>query len=142
MRAQIVISCTTNYSLPDQSTKPPLWLYGCSFPPQLCCFWVIENFQTDQYKTTFLKTPSLPHTNPLVCPLKRFMIFFISLYLFPPLRKFSNYLSYQNIEKGGIIWCGAPTSKIWINPQKVMDENAINMATSALQWPIHTPRIS
>ena len=54
----------------------------------------------------------------IICTI--FTILFTSLYLSHPLGKFSNYLSYQNIEKGGIICPDAPTIHICTSPWKLM----------------------
>ena len=113
--------------------KTPLWLYISPFRPQLCCWWAIKILPNQPIKNTnsVCWSTSIPTNIPLGCPIQKLHSIYIPLYLFCLLVKCYNYLPPWKIEKGDIIWCGAPKSQIWIKPWKSMDGN---FHTSGNNW--------
>ena len=103
--------------------KPLIWVYSQNFPPCLCYFWAIKILPNQPIrKLTFFVGKCLSCPPALLDNISRiFIIFYISLYFFLILVKCSNYLPYWNIEKGSIIRCQTPTSKICINAWKISE---------------------
>ena len=58
-----VIPFVTHYGLPEQSIKPPIWVYSWPFPPYICCSWVIKILpnRSIQYTKLFLSALSPSH---------------------------------------------------------------------------------
>ena len=126
-----------NYHLPDQLTKLPRWFYSRPSPPHHC-FWWINKILPNQLIQSTIVFDDHPVSYPpilLVALYKIFNIFFILLYLFYPLVEFSKYLPPWNIENGGIILFGVPTSHKCITPCKFMGVNWYNYRKKVIALP-------
>ena len=82
-------------------------------------------FQTNWHKTrTLFSNHYLYRPPPIFSDLyTSFIIFSISLYLSLTIRKWYTSLPSWNIEKGSIIWYGAPTIQICIKPWNVLERS-------------------